>query len=113
MMALGLAGRAVWSLKQREAVGPPADTLSSEPAHVGGRAPRGRYVGRQDVVPDHPVGAEAPAQGADGAFDPRDPLARQAVAVAIVIEGNHLVAKRAEQRLAVAEVVQIRRRVGL
>ena len=64
-------------------------------AHVAARAAGGGNVALEHVVHHHAVGAEAPAERADGALHPRDPVARQAVAIAVVVERDHLVAQHA------------------
>ena len=40
------------------------------------------------VVHDHAVGVEAPAEGADGPLHALDPSAREAVLIALVVEGD-------------------------
>src|SRR5262245_20445548 len=54
----------------------------SESTYVAAGPSRGRNVRLQHVVHHHAVRAEAPAERANGALNPRDPLARQAVAIA-------------------------------
>ena len=72
--------------------------------HLAAQPARGRQVALLHVVGHHAVGAEPPAQGADGVHHPLDPVPRQTVDVAIVEQRNHLLAQDAVQIGRVAGV---------
>ena len=64
----------------------------------------GRQVALLDVVGHHAVGAEPPTQRADGIHHAADPMPRQTVDVAVVIQRDHLLAEDAKQVGGVAGV---------
>ena len=64
---------------------------------IAARAAGCGNVGVAHVVHDHPVGAEAPAERADGTLDPQDPLARKPVPIPVVIEAGSLRRQHAQQ----------------
>ena len=66
-----------------------------EGAHLAGGSPGGWDVALGGVVHDHAVGVEAPAEGADGTLHAFDPAAREAVLVALVVEGDEFFAEDA------------------
>ena len=87
-------------------------TVTSRPglaggAHVAGGAAGGGHVALRRVIHHHAVGIEAPAEGADGALHALDPAAGKAVTIALVIEGNHFVGKRAIKVFAVARILNV------
>src|SRR6476620_9148554 len=65
----------------------------SEPTHIATRAASLWNVGVEHVVHHHPIGTEAPPERANGAFHARNPFSGQAVLIALVVLGNHLVAQ--------------------
>src|SRR6266496_4737818 len=62
-------------------------------AHVARRAARGGDVAFQRVIHHHAISIEAPAERPNGSLHAFDPATRQAVAVALIVERNHLFAK--------------------
>src|ERR1700686_649747 len=79
--------------------------------HVAADTPGRGDVGLEHVVHHHPVGAETPAEGANGPLHPGDPPAWQTVLIQLVIQGDDLVAEHPEERLAVAHVMDTGRGV--
>src|ERR1700677_4136044 len=80
--------------------------------HFARCASGGRDVTVPGIVHDHAVGAEAPAQGADGSFHAGDPSPRQAVLVTVIVERNQFVLQNAIEVLPVAAVMHIHVGVG-
>src|SRR5260370_12242680 len=104
---------AAGSIARRSDRGSPRPSAIAESAAVAARAAGGGDVRLRHIVHHHAIGAEAPAERTDCALDACDPLAGQAVAVPLVVQRDDRVAKHAAQRLAIAEVVRLRRRVRL
>src|ERR1700730_17736848 len=90
-----------WSKKEDQH----ADITSQFFAEIAGHASSRRYIAFQGVIHHHAIGVEAPAQGPDGALHALDPAAREAVAVAVVVERNHFFAQDAVQIFSIAIVV--------
>src|SRR5438105_6054121 len=86
--------------------------LFSKSPGIEARAASCGNVRIEHVVHDHAVGAEAPSERANGPLHPCDPAKRQAVAVAIVKQGNHLVPQCGEERLGVARILPFDRAVS-
>src|SRR6201999_1215453 len=80
--------------------------------HFAGGASGGGNVTVTGVIHDHAVGAEAPAQGADGALHAGDPAAGQAVAVALIVERDDFVQENTVEVFSVAGVVDVQVGVG-
>src|ERR1700730_2656050 len=74
-------------------------------AEIAGHASSRRYIAFQGIIHHHAIGVEAPAQGPDGALHALDPAAREAVAVAVVVERNHFFAQHAVQIVSIAIIV--------
>src|SRR5690349_16992400 len=62
---------------------------ASAPPHVAARAARRGDVGVTDVVDHHAIRAETPAQCANRPLHARNPAARQAIAIAVVVQRYH------------------------
>src|SRR5215469_6621870 len=82
-------------------------TGSSRAPHVAAGAAGRRDVGLEHVVHHHTVGAESPAKGPDCALHPGNPFARQAIAVAVVVQRDDLVAEDLEESLGIAFILNI------
>ena len=81
-------------------------------AHVAGSAPSGRYVALGDVIHHHTVGTESPAERPDRALHAFNPVARQTVAVPLIVKRNHFLAQHAIKIFAIARIVDIHIAMG-
>src|SRR5882762_4402949 len=80
--------------------------LQSEPG-VARRAAGGRNIALERVIHHHAIRIETPAEGADGTLHALDPAARQAVAIALIVQRDHFFTKNSHQVFPVARVVNI------
>src|ERR1700741_2032336 len=102
-MTLVVTGLLPLSLKWRFA----PIAVSGHGAHVAGRSSRRGYVAFESVIHHHAVGAETPAQSADGALHALDPPSREPIAIAMVVERNHFFAKSTHEIFSVARVMDV------
>src|SRR4051794_34128131 len=77
------------------------------PAHIARSAASGRNVALERVIHNHAIGVEPPAQGPDRPLHTFDPSARQAVAIALIVERNDFIAQDTVERIPIAPVVNI------
>src|SRR5215203_4487043 len=71
-------------------------------SHFAARASRSGNVRLEHVIGDHAIGAEPPAERTDRVLHSGNPLPRQSVAVAVVVQRDDFVAQRFHQRLCVS-----------
>src|SRR5688572_7116806 len=107
-----------WTLRTPHGRPPHLTTRSSgsspsEAAYVAARSSSRGDVRLEHVVHHHPVGAESPAERPDGALHARDPFARQAVTIAIVVERHNLLAQDLHQVAPLTQIVDGRGRVRI